>query len=194
MNGERPERIEVDVRPPAGRIAALRTAGDRGQRCGQPSEEDAASAVGALDLPQSITLMGKADPNVRKATAIVNGEVLTKTDVDQRLALVILANSGKVSDEEKERMRLQVFRNLVDETLQIPGSARSRKSRFRRTRSTRTSRASPTNFKYSPDGFAKYLASQGSSATSMKRQIEAQLALESRAPPRSSTLRQRIGR
>ncbi len=32
--------------------------------------------------------MSKADPNVRKATAIVNGEVITETDVDQRLALV----------------------------------------------------------------------------------------------------------
>src|SRR6478752_860207 len=85
-----------------------------GSVAAQPSEDEAASTVGALELPQSITLMGKADPNVRKATAIVNGEVLTQTDVDQRLALVILANSGKVSDEERERLRLQVFRNLID--------------------------------------------------------------------------------
>src|SRR3546814_4034929 len=57
--------------------------------------------------------------NVRKATAIVNGRIITGTDVDQRLALIITANGGKVSDEEKERLRVQVLRNLIDETLQI---------------------------------------------------------------------------
>jgi peptidyl-prolyl cis-trans isomerase SurA len=146
-----------------------------GSVAAQPSEEDAASAVGALELPQSITLMGKADPNVRKATAIVNGEVLTQTDVDQRLALVILANSGKVSDEERERLRLQVFRNLIDETLQIQ-EAKAKKIEISADELNQNFGRVAANFKYSPDGFAKYLASQGSSAASIKRQIEGELA------------------
>src|SRR3546814_20091976 len=40
-----------------------------------------------------------------------------------RLALIITANGGKVSDEEKERLRVQVLRNLIDETLQIQEAA-----------------------------------------------------------------------
>src|SRR3546814_4524429 len=51
--------------------------------------------------------------------AIINGEIITGTVVDQRLALIITANGGKVEEQEKERLRLQVLRNLIDETLQI---------------------------------------------------------------------------
>jgi hypothetical protein len=40
-------------------------------------------------------------PNLRRATAIVNGDIITGTDVDQRLALVLAANGGKISDEER---------------------------------------------------------------------------------------------
>jgi peptidyl-prolyl cis-trans isomerase SurA len=54
-----------------------------------------------------VQIFGKSDPNVRRATAIVNGEILTGTDIDQRLALIVNANGGKVSAEEQERLRLQ---------------------------------------------------------------------------------------
>ena len=33
-------------------------------------------------------------PSVIKATAIVNGEVITQTDVDQRLALLAISNGA----------------------------------------------------------------------------------------------------
>ena len=35
-------------------------------------------------------------PSVVKATAIVNGDVITQTDVDQRLALLAIANGGQI--------------------------------------------------------------------------------------------------
>src|SRR3546814_20028972 len=79
-----------------------------------------------LNIPPDVTLFGKSDPNVRKATAIINGEIITGTDVDQRLALIITANGGKVEEQEKERLRLQVLRNLIDETLQKIGRASCR--------------------------------------------------------------------
>ena len=37
----------------------------------------------------------------------------------QRLALLALANGGKIPADEEERLRQQVLRNLIDETLQI---------------------------------------------------------------------------
>ena len=85
----------------------------------QSVPDEAPSPAAALNLPQNITPIGKVDPQVRKATAIVNGDVITGTDVDQRLALVILANGGRVPPEERERLRVQVLRNLIDESLQI---------------------------------------------------------------------------
>ena len=69
--------------------------------------------------PDNVTIFGKEDPTIRKATAIVNGDIVTDTDVDQRLNLVILANGGKVAGDERDRLRLQVLRNLIDETLEI---------------------------------------------------------------------------
>lgn len=142
----------------------------------QPAQDDVVSAPSsALDIPESVTLFGKRDPNVRRATALVNGEVITETDVDQRLALVVLANGGKVSDEERDRLRLQVLRNLIDETLQIQEAA-AKDIKIAPAELNENYARVAGNFKYSPDGFSKYLASQGSSDRSIKRQIEGEVA------------------
>ena len=58
-------------------------------------------------------------PSVIKATAIVNGDVITQTDVDQRLALLAIAQGGQIPAGEIDRLRQQVLRNLIDETLEI---------------------------------------------------------------------------
>jgi peptidyl-prolyl cis-trans isomerase SurA len=138
-------------------------------------DEDQFGSAGQLELPKDITLFGKSDPNVRKATAIINGTVLTETDVEHRLALVVLANGGKVSDEEKERLRLQVLRNLIDETLQIQ-EAGAKEIKVDPAELDQNFTRVASNFKYSPAGFAKYLKEQGSSEASIKRQIEGEVA------------------
>ena len=73
----------------------------------------------SLRLPQNPQVFGQAIPSVVKATAIVNGDVITQSDVDQRLALLAIANDGQIPADEIERLRQQVLRNLIDETLQI---------------------------------------------------------------------------
>ena len=64
-------------------------------------------------------MFGSPLPQVVKATAIVNGEVITQTDIDQRIALLAIASGQAVPEDELERLRQQVLRNLIDETLQI---------------------------------------------------------------------------
>ena len=44
-------------------------------------------AAASSTFPTTSSFVGKQDPGVRKATAIVNGDVITGSDVDQRLAL-----------------------------------------------------------------------------------------------------------
>ena len=44
----------------------------------------------------------------RTATVIINGEVITGTDIDQRVALIVSASGGKIGDEELTRLRQQV--------------------------------------------------------------------------------------
>jgi len=63
-----------------------------------------------LKSPEKLTIFGQDNPNIRKATAIVNGDINTRTHVGHRLALIVAANGGQVSDEEKQRLRLQAHR------------------------------------------------------------------------------------
>jgi peptidyl-prolyl cis-trans isomerase SurA len=128
-----------------------------------------------LNLPSVLTTFGKVDPHLRKATAIVNGEIITGTDVDQRLALVSIANEGKLSEEERERLRLQVLRNLIDETLQIQ-EAKANEITIAPAEVNSGFARVAERFKRTPTALAAYLREQGSSERSIKRQIQGELA------------------
>ncbi|MEK7343947.1 MAG: peptidylprolyl isomerase [Pseudomonadota bacterium] len=141
----------------------------------QSVDDEGGVATQQLNIPRDVTVFGKNDPNVRKATAIVNGRIITGTDVDQRLALIITANGGKVSDEEKERLRVQVLRNLIDETLQIQEAA-ANDIKIDPAEVNQSYERVAGNFRRSPAQFDAYLRTQGSSAASIKRQIEGELA------------------
>ena len=155
--------------------SALIAAGIQPAAAQTVDDDDASMATQQLNLPKDVTVFGKSDPNVRKATAIVNGRIITGTDVDQRLALIITANGGKVSDEEKERLRVQVLRNLIDETLQIQEAA-ANDIKIPPEEIEQSYQRVAANFRKSPAEFDAYLRSQGSSAASIKRQIEGELA------------------
>ncbi len=129
----------------------------------------------ALDLPKDLKIFGTRDPSVRKATAIVNGTIITDTDIDQRLALVLTANGGKVEGEERERLRLQVLRNLIDETLQMQ-EATAQDVKIDPAEIQQTFTRVAGNFKRTPKDFTTYLTSIGSSEASLKRQIQGELA------------------
>ncbi len=128
-----------------------------------------------LNLPQNLSTFGKVDPFYRKATAIVNGEIITGTDVDQRLALISIANGGKISDEERDRLRAQILRNLIDETLQIQ-EAKANKLEITKEELSQSYQRVSSNFKRTPAQMSQYLKEQGSSDRSIKRQIEGELA------------------
>lgn len=140
-----------------------------------PTDDVGVSTPSPFDTPKDLTVFGRNDPSVRKATAIVNGSIITDTDVDQRLALVITANGGKIEEEEKARLRLQILRNLIDETLQIQ-EAKAQKIEIADAEIQQTFLRVSGNFKRSPKDFSKYLREQNSSEASLKRQIEGELA------------------
>jgi peptidyl-prolyl cis-trans isomerase SurA len=175
------ESILVEVKTMSARFAGLVAVGAVGcalafaAQAQTVDEGNLEAPSSALDIPDSVTLFGKRDPNVRTATALVNGEVITETDVDQRLALVVLANGGKVSDEERDRLKLQVLRNLIDETLQIQAAA-SKDIRVQKAELDENFARVAANFRYTPENFSKYLIAQGSSDRSIKRQIEGEVA------------------
>ena len=129
----------------------------------------------ALQLPENPNIYGAPLPSIVKATAIINGEVITQTDVDQRIALLAIANSQKVPEDELERLRQQVLRNLIDETLQIQ-AAKSEEITIKATEIDRTLNRIAGNMKQTPEQMADYLASNGSSIRTIRRQIEGEIA------------------
>ncbi len=131
--------------------------------------------VGQLNIPDTVQFVGKQDSAVRKATAIVNGDVITGSDIDHRLALIVTSNQIQLPPEEVERFRAQVLRNLIDETLQIQAAAQLELAIEDREVNSYYERFAQT-FRHTPEAFNTYLRSIGSSERSMKRQIRGELA------------------
>jgi peptidyl-prolyl cis-trans isomerase SurA len=130
---------------------------------------------GNLNIPANPRFFG-GDATVRKATAIVNGDIITGTDVDQRMALVLIANSAaNITPEEMQRLREQVLRNLVDETLQIQ-AAKAQDIKVEPREIENYYQQYLKNMKQTPQQFEAYLRQSGSSPASLKRQIHGEIA------------------
>ncbi len=127
-------------------------------------------------LPDSVTLLGEADPNMRTATAVVNGHVVTGTDVNHRVALLLAANEQELSAEDLQTVRMQVLRNLIDETLQIQAAAALDIPVEQEEVDQSYMRLAGQNFGQNPDAMDAYLISVGSSPVSLKRQIQGEIA------------------
>jgi peptidyl-prolyl cis-trans isomerase SurA len=155
---------------PAAATAQLASPGAAPAPAAQTASQRQAAA---LQLPD-LTVYGNFDPNVRKATAIVNGDIITDTDVDHRLALVLIANSGRVSAEEREVLRLQVLRNLIDEKLQIQEAAEQEVVVPEAEVEQAYGRVA-ANFRQSREAFEAFLRENGSSPASIKQQIRAEM-------------------
>ena len=131
---------------------------------------------GGLAFPSNINILTANDPNVRTATAVVNGQVITRTDVEQRLALVTSASQNEFGEAELQQLRMQVLRNLIDETLQIQEAEAQEITVERAEVEQSYARVASQNFGQDTGRMDEYLASIGSSANSLKRQIEGELA------------------
>ncbi|MBX7457857.1 peptidylprolyl isomerase [Qipengyuania sp. 1NDH17] len=128
-----------------------------------------------LGLPEQPTMLANPDSNVRRATAVVNGYVITGTDLDQRVALLVNANEREISPKEMQRVRAQVLRNLIDETLQIQ-AAEAEEIVISDAEVNQTyARVAAQNGQL-PEDMKTQLASIGSSEASLKRQIRGELA------------------
>jgi peptidyl-prolyl cis-trans isomerase SurA len=136
------------------------------------------SADNPLGIPSDFNVYGDDTPGSRSATAVVNGYVITGTDIDQRVALVTNASEAEVSEEELQRLRVQVLRNLIDETLKIQ-AARAQEMGVEPAEVEQTyQQLAAQNFGQEASRMDDYLASIASSPAALKRQIEGELAWE----------------
>ncbi|MEG3180714.1 peptidylprolyl isomerase [Sphingomonas sp. LT1P40] len=128
-----------------------------------------------LNLPQNLQIFGKVDPNVRKPTAIVNGYVVTRTDVEHRFRLFIALNQLRLTEPEQDQLRLQVLRLLTDESIQIQ-EAKANEITIPSDQIDRSFASISGRYQRTPDQMRLWLREVGSSERSFKRQIEGELA------------------
>jgi peptidyl-prolyl cis-trans isomerase SurA len=145
------------------------------QETDQPGDQPEVNSSQSLKLPQNPQVFGNAMPSVVKATAIVNGDVITQTDIDQRLALLVIANGSQIPAEEVQRLREQVLRNLIDETLQIQ-AAKTEKIDVKSSDIDKTVQRVAAGVKKTPDQLAAFLEANGSNIKSLRRQVEGEIA------------------
>lgn len=130
----------------------------------------------ALNIPGNIQLYGDTPANVYRPSATVNGEIITATDIEHRLALVRVANRNvTLSAEEEQRLRQQIFQNLIDEKLQIQEAIANKIEIDEAVIEQQYARLA-ANFRQSPEQFGKYLTERGSSASAIKQQIRGEFA------------------
>jgi peptidyl-prolyl cis-trans isomerase SurA len=150
-------------------IAPLATAMAVAQDGQQPAP------AGALNIPSNVQFVGQTQEGVRKATAIVNGDVITGSDVDQRANLLIVTNQIQLPPSEMERFRAQVLRNLIDESLQIQAAQQQEIGVEDREVEQYFARFAANN-RQTPQAFTTYLRSIGASERTLKRQIRGELS------------------
>jgi peptidyl-prolyl cis-trans isomerase SurA len=130
----------------------------------------------SLNIPGNVQIFGDAKNNVYRPSATVNGEIITATDIEQRMALIKIANNDAVlPPEELQRLRGQVFSNLIDEKLQIQEAKAAEITIDENVVNDQYARLA-ARFKQSPDQFATYLSTRGSSAAAVKQQIRGEFA------------------
>lgn len=130
----------------------------------------------SLNIPGNVQLYGDQKANVYRPSATVNGEIITATDIEQRMALIRIANNNvELPPEEVARLRNQVFSNLIDEKLQIQ-AAKDAKIEIDENIVNEQYARLAARFKQTPDQFNQYLASKGSSSAAVKQQIRGEFA------------------
>ena len=141
----------------------------------EPAPASPADGTQSLNLPQNLRLQTNTLPSVVKATAIVNGEVITQTDIDQRFAFLVMSSGGRIPAEQVEALRQQVLRNLIDETLQIQAAKADEIIVSERDIDRAIQRVASDN-KQTPEQLAEVLKANGSSIRSIRRQIHGDIA------------------
>lgn len=134
-----------------------------------------AQAANPLNIPDDVALLGEGDPNVRTATAVVNGSVITGTDIEQRVALLLGASGNQLTPEQLQAARMQILRNLIDETLQIQAATAQEMPVTEQEVDAQYAEIAQRN-NQSIEGMNQALTAMGSSPASLKRQLRAEIA------------------
>ena len=110
-----------------------------------------------------------------RIAAIVNDDVITQNDVEERMRLAIALTGIKNSPDVRKRMTAQVMRAIIDEALQLQEAKRKGASpKAEDVEAAIATIREQNNFKEGT--LEQFLASNNISMATMVRQLEAQIA------------------
>nr|WP_279347240.1 peptidylprolyl isomerase [Govania unica] len=115
------------------------------------------------------------NPNVQKIEAVVNDQVVSAYDVDQRVNLLLASVSAQISPEQKMMLRRQALQNLIDERLELQ-EAKHYDLVISEEEANETVAAIAQQYNMNQAQFADYLAKSGASIDALKQQLKAELA------------------
>ena len=139
-----------------------------------------AGAATAVAQKQHQTVAGKPAPSPEmkdstKIAAVVNGDVITNNDIDNRARLFAMSTGLPMSPEVIDRLKPQILRQLVDERLRIQESQR-RKIVIQDQQIADAMREIEQRNNLPAGALRQKLASDGVSQRTLIDQIRAQLA------------------
>ncbi len=135
---------------------------------------------GLLGMPMAAFAVGHADARRRlpvqstRIVAVVNGDVISNADVDNRARLFALSTGLPMTPDVLDRLKQQIMRQLIDERLRMQEVQRRKSSSPTRRsppRSTTSRRATACQ----PGALRQKLAADGVSLRTLIDQIRTQL-------------------
>lgn len=129
----------------------------------------------AMAMPAGDTKAQSSETQVERIMAVVNDQVISEYDLEQRMNLILSAAGANVSREQREMLRRQALENLVDEILQLQEAAEF-ELEISDQEISETIGAIGQQYDMSPGEFELYLESTGASLSSLRQQIRAELA------------------
>jgi len=123
----------------------------------------------------SMTSRVEAQSGVMRIAAVVNDEIISVLDVEQRLRLAALASNIELDAQASQRLLPQILRTLIDERLQLQEAEENGVNVTERELNQElTSLAERNNIP--PLQFAAVLGQQGINIDALRAQFEAQIA------------------
>ena len=117
----------------------------------------------------------QAQPATQGIAAVVNDQIITLLDLEQRITVAIASSGLRDNAETRTRLRPQVLRTLIDESLQVT-EARRLKLAVSSAELENAKRVIEQRNNMPRGGFAKFIADQGLPEASIIRQMTAELA------------------
>lgn len=119
-----------------------------------------------------------AQQNLLRIAAVVNDDIISVIDLDQRLRLTALSSGIRLDAATRERLLPQVLRTLIDERLQLQ-HATSNSIRVNDRQIDRRIEDLAQQNKIPPEQLPRFMADRGIDINTLRLQVEAQIAWSS---------------